>query len=892
MPRPSSLVVFLAALSASLGVAAEGGVGLTALGNEVREPGQPLRASVTAENRGAAAASATLTWSLQANPYYADPAVPDPLLGVDHALGAKTSLTVDGAARGDSQLCDGDDSSNYDTPWGKVKEAVATIDLGVSRQVSAVRWIAGDANWIFKVDVSASTDGATFTPVPSAQGVELKGKWGGPHALPWPAPVGARHLRLRFHNGGAAVDSMRLPVTIQVYDGAANDTLAIPTVGAVVASGTTQAEIPASGSAQLAITGSEALGPGAYLLGVDMHAGGRHEVRWSHVFVTPADAVPADRARRFGINGAEGKWAPSMRRCGFGWMRFENAKWMMYMPKADRVAFDGSVAPWHVDLDGIFGAYKTNDIRVLPYVFQTPEWATTAPAQVKNNRAAFPPKDHASYGEAIFQLVARYGSKQVEAARLLTADKKSGLGLMGAVELWNEPNLNDPGWGPFVGPISRYFDVLRAGIEGARRADPTLPVSAAGWAGIDLEIVGQLAEHRYADGKTPLDLIDIINVHFYSGREEPEICGWDPNVDRNGPASRGTTYPEQLEALVAWRDKHKPKAEIWLTEIGNDVGGPMGRSERHQAAKLPRGIMMALAAGIERVFIYREKGSDPAQHAGAGLLRNDGSMRPSWLTVATMIRQLQGFDGRALRLPHPDPKVWLFLWQDGTRRVVSGWTHGDATKLGVELGKASVCDAFGRVIAVGTTADVVLGYAPSYLTLTADPPALAKLVTEARQRDAAQVAERERKDKLVVRCFDFGPVAHVGVLKGYGLPRRFTAVDKDRLWNDADGYGFTKPALSNEDMHWVADALERDGCRVDTGIAFKVSVPAGRHRARLSVTPMGDGTVNVSIGGQTQKMTRDQHVFDGVVEGGSEALSVTVDGRADLRWLTLVPETP
>jgi cold shock CspA family protein len=892
MPRPFLLAAILAAACVPPGAAADGQASLGVLGDVVCEPGAPLRASVPVTNRGTAAVPAVLAWSLQADPFYADPPLPDAQLGVDHALGARTTLAVDGVARGDSQLCDGDDASNYETPWGKLKEVVATIDLGSVRQVSAVRWIAGDANWIFKVDVATSNDGSAWTPVAGAQDVELKGRWGGPHALPWAAPVGARHLRLRFHNGGAAVDSMRLPVTIQVFDGAANDTLAIPVVGARVAGGTVQAEIPANGSAPLAIAGGDALAPGAYLLGLDLGSGGRHELRWSHVFVMPADAVPAARARRFGINGAEAKLAASMRRCGFGWMRFENAKWMMYMPKADRVAFDGSVAPWHVDLEGIFGAYQANDIRVLPYVFQTPDWATSAPPTVKDNRAAWPPKDHAAYGEAVFQLVARYGGRQVEAARLLSADKKSGLGLIGAVELWNEPNLNDPGWGPFVGPIGLYFDVLRAGIEGARRADPALPVSAAGWAGIDLEIVGQLAEHRYADGKTPLDLVDIVNVHFYSGREEPEICGWDPNVDRNGPATRGATYPEQLEALVAWRDLHKPKAEIWLTEIGNDVGGPMGRSERHQAAKLPRGIMMALAAGIERVFIYREKGSDPSQHAGSGLLRNDGSVRPAWLTVATMIRQLQGFSGRALRLPHPDPKVWLFLWQDGTRRVISGWTHGDAAKLGVELGKGAQCDAFGRATAVASTTDLALGYAPTYLTLAGETPALAKLVAEARQRDAAQAAERERRDRLVVRCFDFGSAAHVGVLKGVGLPRRFTAVGKDKLWNEADGYGFTKPAAGEEDMHWIADALERDGCRVGNDTAFKVRVPAGKHRVRLSATPQGDGAVTASIAGQGGKLTRDQHVLEVIVEGGAEPLSVGLDGWGVLRWLTIVPEAP
>ena len=69
-------------------------------------------------------------------------------------------------------------------------------------------------------------------------------------------------------------------------------------------------------------------------------------------------------------------------------------------------------------------------------------------------------------------------------------------------------------------------------------------------------------------------------------------------------------------------------------------------------------------------------------------------------------------------------------------------------------------------------------------------------------------------------------------------------------------------------------------------------VPAGKHRVRLSVTPQGDGSVTASIGGQSGKMTKDQHVLDVIVEGGAEPLSVTLDGWGVLRWMTVVPETP
>src|ERR1043165_6469190 len=145
--------------------AAGEGIALTMPGDEVREPGRPFATSVMVENRGAAPVEVKAAWTLQSNPRYADPAVPDAVLGVDHARGATSTLTVDGQPRGDALLCDGDDTSAYDTPWGKLREAVATIDLGSARPVSAVRWIASDANWVFQADIATSTDQKTCTPV-------------------------------------------------------------------------------------------------------------------------------------------------------------------------------------------------------------------------------------------------------------------------------------------------------------------------------------------------------------------------------------------------------------------------------------------------------------------------------------------------------------------------------------------------------------------------------------------------------------------------------------------------------------------------------------------------------------------------------------------------------
>ena len=873
----------------------ESGFHLQHVGELVAEPGRPLESRFIAQNKDGSDRSVDINYTLQTNPGFDDSLPPDPVLGYDHALGCKNTFTVDGQEKGDAKLCDGDDNTGVEAPWGSnCKETTAVIDLGKTRMVSTVNYVAGDANWIWKADVLTSENGTDFKPVQGLQGFDMHKKWSR-QSLPWPKqPVSARWIKFRFHDDGRVNSCMRIPVSVMVYDGVATDRIVVPKTGDVVAAGKISTTVKAHDFAEVALKGAVPITPGSYLLGLEITAGGRKEVWWSPYFVRPATEVDTARTRRFGINTAEVSVAAEMRRCGFGWVRFENAKWMMFCTAKDHYAFDGSITPWCVNYDTIYSTYQALGMKVLPYVFQPPEWATSAPKDVQQNRVGYPPANNADYGEAIFQMVAREGSARVATSQLLTTDKKSGLKQINAVELWNEPNLNDPGWGPFVGSMPQYFEVMRAGAEGSRRADPSLPVSCAGL-GVELEVTGQLADYKYKDGKTPLDFVDIINVHFYSGREEPEICGWDPNIHREGPTQDGMTYPEELEDLVIWRDQLKPKAEIWLTETGNDVGGPIGRTERYQAGKVPRAVMLALAAGVEKVFIYREKGSIPTLHAGAGLLRNDLSVRPLWFTVATMIRQLQGFEGRAQRLPSADPKVWMFLWQDGKRKVISAWRYEGTSELGVDLGKASLCDAFGRITEITGTDHVVLSEMPVYITVTAPSPAFDQLIKASVESAHQHKAKRAALSAVVARLFDFGPAGqNLGVLKGYGLPRRYTPVCKDDLWSEVRGYGFVSPALEDDERRWISDPLERDSCKMASANVFKFVLPPGRFVLRVSAEPLGGEPIDLvlksSPGIVTRKISPKVHGADFVVEGGGQPFEISFSNFANIYSISAISQ--
>jgi hypothetical protein len=144
----------------------------------------------------------------------------------------------------------------------------------------------------------------------------------------------------------------------------------------------------------------------------------------------------------------------------------------------------------------------------------------------------------------------------------------------------------------------------------------------------------------------------------------------------------------------------------------------MGRSERYQAAKLPRAIMMALAKGVDKALIYRESGADESQHAGSGLFRNDKlSVRPVWYTCATMIRQLHGIHGKAIRLDTSETmRIYAWTRPDGSM-LLTAWTsldHGEP--LGLDLGECDITDAFGAQSREILGADYRLSLFPLYIT--------------------------------------------------------------------------------------------------------------------------------------------------------------------------------
>lgn len=246
----------------------------------------------------------------------------------------------------------------------------------------------------------------------------------------------------------------------------------------------------------------------------------------------------------------------------------------MVSPERDIFAFDGSVAPWRMDVNDILQRYHAQGIEVIPFLYHIAEYAYGDWADRGNRRRYQPPADVNDYVQYVEQVVARFGHNPNPPVTPLTEDEAVGLGLLSIVELWNEPNLHDPNWGMWVGTLDEYWPMFRAGAEAVRRVDPEMKISHGGFAGVDLSYVAQLTDFQYPDGKRPIDFTDIINVHHYTGDVAPELSMRNTNIHRGREEVELRSFFQNMLTLDQWRRKEADNKPIWMTETGYDTGGP------------------------------------------------------------------------------------------------------------------------------------------------------------------------------------------------------------------------------------------------------------------------------------------------------------------------------
>lgn len=227
---------------------------------------------------------------------------------------------------------------------------------------------------------------------------------------------------------------------------------------------------------------------------------------------------------------------------GVTWVKQE-ILWRDFEPVKGEIDFN--------TLDNIVNTLRDKNLNILLTVSAAPAWAR---ASTDENG---PPDNFADYGTFVGTLAARYA------------------GQVQAYEIWNEPNLRRE-WNSSVHKISAasYIELLRAGYNAIKAADPAAVVVSAGLAptgyndGVNAISDRVFLPALYASGLA--DVSDAIGAHPLGWANPPDA------VCCEAPVGVLTHYQDSsfyfLETLRAYRDimvqNNDGSSAIWTTKFG------------------------------------------------------------------------------------------------------------------------------------------------------------------------------------------------------------------------------------------------------------------------------------------------------------------------------------
>lgn len=277
-------------------------------------------------------------------------------------------------------------------------------------------------------------------------------------------------------------------------------------------------------------------------------------------------------------------------------------------------------------IDAYVAAAARARMRILPILFGTPPFRSSAPRAGRRAGGAYPPErpaDFARYAEAAAR---RYGpggsfwTQHPDVPRIPIT----------AWQIWNEPNL-PVFWASGPDPMA-YTRLLLPAAEAIRRVDPRAEIVSAGLSqsrhGIPFE---RFARAMYADGAG--QALDTLAVHPYASTASGTLAG--------------VRLARRVLQDLGQRER------IRVTEFGWASAGPSSRftvGERGQATQIAAALS-ALAAnrsrlGIAGVVYYDWRDKPPSAEQSdffglhTGLLRADGSAKPALAAFQRAVRAL------------------------------------------------------------------------------------------------------------------------------------------------------------------------------------------------------------------------------------------------------------
>ncbi len=313
--------------------------------------------------------------------------------------------------------------------------------------------------------------------------------------------------------------------------------------------------------------------------------------------------------------------------------------------------------------DAVLDAELAAGREIVGLIVATPGWATDTAKGIGVPAGLSLPNDHPDNTWATF------------IRKLLTRHA----GRIHHWIIWNEPDIWDTNFQSWGGSVEDFARLMRVAYDVAHQVDPQvtihLPAVTHWW---DVNYGRELFLRRFLQIITADPLagehnyyFDALTLHIYF------------NPDTMYDLSR--FYLNLLGEFGIY----KP---LWIVETNaapaDDPTWPVPNPQFHitqedQAAYMIQGVAMALAAGAQRIAVYKmiDLASDTANPEPFGLLRQDGSRRPAFTAYQVAIRYLAGFQRASV--DRRDDAAVVTVQRDGGWTTVV-WARGPAA-VGVQV---------------------------------------------------------------------------------------------------------------------------------------------------------------------------------------------------------------
>jgi hypothetical protein len=367
----------------------------------------------------------------------------------------------------------------------------------------------------------------------------------------------------------------------------------------------------------------------------------------------PASAQPADRPPpdpRFGA--VEAFWMPdSAYEARVGWERML-FDWSQLQPDTPQ-EWNG----FNVRLEWLQNALDAQR-EVVGLLKSTPAWATDGAPRSGVPRGLYLPVDDpdnlwAAFVRRVVSTYRTYGVRRWV--------------------IWNEPDIGADVYGhEFDGDVEDYYRLVKVAWQAAHQVDPEAKIHLAGltyWHDVNSNrplYLGRLLDVALADpeGQAHGYFFDVVSLHVYFQAETV------------------FTIVRETQQIMFVRGIEKP---IWVNETNAspnlDPEWPVARSQfqitlDQQAAFIVQSFALALAAGAERVAVYKfADGQLPQGAESFGLIRADGSRRPAYYALKTVTTYLYGAAAARLHLGRHAHVVTVLL--PGGRTAYVLWARSE-----------------------------------------------------------------------------------------------------------------------------------------------------------------------------------------------------------------------